>query len=446
MRNVVRTVAAVAGVASLALVAGCGGGDGGNGTDDAASSKLQSIIKQAEGMTNDELFKKAIEESDGKTMYGIGNSSRGADAATEFIAALQEIDPSYSGKIEWSQPKNNSIFTVLNADVNSSSHQYSMTLIQDANQIQTKMIDTGVLLNFVPKDWKDAKGVNADVDSTPLLTLQTLSKVFQYNNLAGTSYGNVWDFVAEGESPMFMGVNSEPVGKNFLYMLTEDTYATTLKDAFDKLDAGQQAAFKPTVDAMADEAKSLGLEGDNAKYALAWIKLWASQYNEQTDDGPIEQQLVTTSAKGATGLLVYSKLRSIEESATSSVKNVDIAAYQDGYAGPGGFGYKHYLALPKTSPLPWTAMAFISFMVTDEQGFAAWGKDIGGYSANPNINQDHTQDGVVDGKDEFPAMDDKGHDWWVSDDGGRLVLEDAQYLAKVAPVMSDWIDMIVGSR
>lgn len=306
MRNVVRTVAAVAGVASLALVAGCGGGDGGNGTDDAASSKLQSIIKQAEGMTNDELFKKAIEESDGKTMYGIGNSSRGADAATEFIAALQEIDPSYSGKIEWSQPKNNSIFTVLNADVNSSSHQYSMTLIQDANQIQTKMIDTGVLLNFVPKDWKDAKGVNADVDSTPLLTLQTLSKVFQYNNLAGTSYGNVWDFVAEGESPMFMGVNSEPVGKNFLYMLTEDTYATTLKDAFDKLDAGQQAAFKPTVDAMADEAKSLGLEGDNAKYALAWIKLWASQYNEQTDDGPIEQQLVTTSAKGATGLLVYS--------------------------------------------------------------------------------------------------------------------------------------------
>jgi hypothetical protein len=91
-------------------------------------------------------------------------------------------------------------------------------------------------------------------------------------------------------------------------------------------------------------------------------------------------------------------------------------------------------------------MAFISFMVTDEQGFAAWGKDIGGYSANPNINQDHTQEGVVDGKDEFPAMDDKGHDWWVSVDGGRLVLEDATYLAKVAPVMSDWIDVIVGSR
>ena len=37
----------------------------------------QKIIKEAEGMTLEELAKKAIEESNGKMFYGVGNSSRG---------------------------------------------------------------------------------------------------------------------------------------------------------------------------------------------------------------------------------------------------------------------------------------------------------------------------------------------------------------------------------
>ena len=37
----------------------------------------QQIIKEAEGMTLEELAKKAIEESNGKMFYGVGNSSRG---------------------------------------------------------------------------------------------------------------------------------------------------------------------------------------------------------------------------------------------------------------------------------------------------------------------------------------------------------------------------------
>ena len=71
---------------------------------------------------------------------------------------LQKIDPSYTGTIEWSQPKNNSIFTTLNADIKSANHIYSMTLIQDGNQIQTKMLDTGNLLNFIPKEWAEGEG------------------------------------------------------------------------------------------------------------------------------------------------------------------------------------------------------------------------------------------------------------------------------------------------
>ena len=45
----------------------------------------QQIIKEAEGMTLEELAKKAIEESNGKMFYGVGNSSRGKSALPLFI-------------------------------------------------------------------------------------------------------------------------------------------------------------------------------------------------------------------------------------------------------------------------------------------------------------------------------------------------------------------------
>lgn len=421
----------------------------GCGTKQASKSQEKSeaekIIEQAEKMTLEELYQKAIEESNGKTMYGIGNSSRGATAATGFIEELQKIDSSYNGTIEWSQPKNNSIFTLLNADISSSSHTYSMTLIQDGNQIQSKMLNTGNLLNFIPKEWKEANGVNEEESGHPL-TLQTLSKVFIFNHLGDKTYTNCWDFVYKDASPLFMGVDSEPVGKNFLYMLTNDKYATYLKKAFDALDSTKQAYFQTIIDQVAEDAKSLGLTGENAKYGLAWAKLWCERYNEKTDDGPICNELVTTSAAGESGLLVYSKLRSIEESKSVSVNNVTVAAYQDDYVGIGGFAYKHYLQLLKTAPLPWTACAFIAYMVTTEDGFYAWGKDMGGYSANPNINQDHSQDGFVDGVDTYSAKNDRGYDWWVGEDGGALVVEDPKYCADVSFTLSDWFDVVLGNK
>ena len=48
----------------------------------------QQIIKEAEGMSMEELAKKAIEESNGATFYGVGNSSRGKSALHLFIEYL----------------------------------------------------------------------------------------------------------------------------------------------------------------------------------------------------------------------------------------------------------------------------------------------------------------------------------------------------------------------
>ncbi|MBP5224308.1 MAG: hypothetical protein J6Z38_01830, partial [Lachnospiraceae bacterium] len=68
---------------------------GGNTPKPADKSEVEKIIEQAQGMTLEELAKKAIEESKGKTFYGVGNSSRGKSALPLFIEYLKTIDASY---------------------------------------------------------------------------------------------------------------------------------------------------------------------------------------------------------------------------------------------------------------------------------------------------------------------------------------------------------------
>lgn len=441
-----RFLSSVLSVVLAASLVGCGGkGTNNTSTNDTANqSEIDKIIAEAQTMSLEELGKKAIEESNGKTFFGLGNSSRGKSALPLFIEYLQTIDPSYKLDFEWQQPKNNKIFEQLQADSLKDQGTFAMTLIQDGNQIESKMNQTGILKTFIPKEWADANGVKAS-DYKGFLPLQTLNKVFMYNSTGSKKFTNCWDFVRKDTHPLFMDIDSEIVGKNFLYMLTEDKYATELKDAFDKLPADAKAEFQPTIDEVAKDAESFNL-GENGKYALAWIKLWVNRYNAQTDDGPICTTLTSASATDQCGLLVYSKLRSIEESSETSVNNIKVAAYEDGYEGIGGFGYCHYLFLTKNSPLPWTAAAFIAYMTCTEKGFSAWGKDMGGYSSNPDVMTatektfNHAQGGYVDGVDTFPSKDDRGYDWWTTK--GHLVLEDPEYCASVAFTVGSWIETL----
>ena len=425
----------------LALVA-CGGSATPANTKDSA---VKQVIKEAQGMTLEELCKKAIEESNGATFYGVGNSSRGKSALPLFIEYLQTLDANYTLNFEWQQPKNNKIFDQLTADSLKEKGTFAVTLIQDGNQIESKMVKTGILDTFIPLDWANANGVKAD-EYKGYLPLQTLNKVFEYNCTGSKTFTNCWDFVAEGEHGLFMDVDSEIVGKNFLYMLTQEKYAGYLKEAFDKLDADKQAYFKPVIESLEGDAKELGL-GANGAYALAWIKLWVESYMAVEDDGPICNTLVSSSATDQFGLLVYSKLRSVEESDTVSKNNIKVAAYQDGFEGIGGYGYCHYMFVPDNSPLPWTACAFIAFITCTVDGFSAWGKDMGGYSSNPTVaagteeKYGHSKGGMNEaGQVEFECKNDRGYDWWVND--GKLVIEDPEYCASVAFTVGSWIEML----
>jgi len=418
-------------VAALSLItvfglAGCGGSA-------KKQSEVDKIIEQAQTMSLEELAKKAIAESNGKTFYGVGNSSRGKSALPLFIDYLKTIDSSYNMTFEWQQPKNNKIFDQLTSDGLKETGTFAMTLIQDGNQIESKMVKTGVLKTFIPKEWAEANNVKAS-DYKGYLALQTLNKVFMFNNTGSKTYTNCWDFVMPGEHGLFMDIDSEVVGKNFLYMLTAPKYAKNLKDAFDALAATKKTQLQTTVDGLAKTAQELGLD-ENGKYALAWIKLWVESYNAQVDDGPICNTLVDRSATDQFGLLVYSKLRSVQESETVSKNNITVAAYKDGYQGMGGYGYCHYLFLTDNSPLPWTACAFIAYMTCTVDGFSAWGKDMGGYSSNPVVAT-----GTETKYQHQSKEGDKGYAWWVNQ--GKLVLEDPEYCSSVAFTVGSWIELL----
>ena len=130
------------------------------------------------------------------------------------------------------------------------------------------------------------------------------------------------------------------------------------------------------------------------------------------------------------------------------MNNVNVAAYNDGYQGIGGYGYCHYLFVTDNSPLPWTACAFIAYMTCTEDGFSAWGKDMGGYSSNPKVAEateeypspSDRRYGRGRRQRQYAAKNDRGYDWWTTD--GKLVLEDPEYCASVAFTVGSWIEML----
>ena len=134
----------------LLAISSCGGKSEKNNT-------VLKVIKEDEGMTLDQLFEKAYEESNGKVLKGLGNSSRGKTAGETFVEVMKAKYSDYTGKIDWSQPKNNTIFDQLTNDNKNVNPEFSMTLIQDGAQIKAKMIDTGIYIILFLKNGKNLR-------------------------------------------------------------------------------------------------------------------------------------------------------------------------------------------------------------------------------------------------------------------------------------------------
>ena len=83
-------------------------------------------------------------------------------------------------------------------------------------------------------------------------------------------------------------------------------------------------------------------------------------------------------------------------------------------------------------------------MTETVDGFSAWGKDIGGYSSNPEVAKGteekfHHSTGESSNVANDTTMD-RGLEWWTNN--GKLVIEDPVYCSSVAFTVGSWIETL----
>lgn len=433
---------------SPAEMRGSGAGEANAAGAELAGSDTRKIIAEAQGMELQEIAEKAIRESGGSTFRGIGTDSRAALAMRNFVKYLQTLDPAYSAETEWYTMSVPSAVSALGGDLaDGAGAKYSVAILQDMNRVNRELADPSLLDTFIPKTWAEDLGTEPE-SYRGYLTLMTSVKPFLLNSAGGAVSANCWDFAADSVHLMMADADHETVNRNFLLLLTRDSYAAKLREAFAALDDGTKAVLQPEIDSAAAEASKLGL-GEDGRYALAYIRRLLGSADVRDADGPICDTLAGNDAAGASALIAYDTLRAVEESSSKSVKNISVAAYGDGYQGIGGFTYTKNLFVSDRAPLPWTACAFAAWVSATPDGFSAFGRDIGAYAADTavaheNENTYTLRTGGVNesGEDEFPAKDDRGLSFWET--GGNAVAEDLQEIRAAEESCGAWLDGVLG--
>lgn len=350
------------------------------------------ILADAVNMTHEQLVEKAKAETGKFSVYS--NSSRSKNAGESFTK-------SYGIAVEDSNLKDSEIYTKLDTEITNNTMGADVALIQNGAQLKLTMVDTGLLLNFVPASVKQYVGED---DQLPLVH-QYINKLFMYNNVGADAkkFTNVWQFTeAENKNKIFFkNPETETVNKNFLIMLTSDEWSGKLSKAY-KDYYGK--------DIVLGEFKNAGYK-------------WVAEFLQNcsfaiTSDTTIAGEISNKDAVGKVGLFVYSKLRSSDV----TQDNLTVSAYES-IQPFAGFMYPLYAMITKNTDRPYTAMLFVEHLMTSD-GFAPWAKDIGAYSGNTSIK-------VNEGDRELKFWKD------------CLVNEDPTYILKATDV-PDFISKYLG--
>lgn len=371
-------------------------------------SSLDAMIKEAQGMTTEQLLEKAKEESGNFIAYG--NTSRIVTAMTNFVALYGEELGLTEETAVASKQSDSEIYTLLTseADASDQSKNASFVLVQDSATLMQYRQNSDLLANYIPN------GMESSMDENDLVPLahQFINKLFIWNNTGGQApvFDNVWALTEDAYAGKiyFKSPTDEQVNMNFLIMLTNDEWSGKLKDAY-------TAYF-------GSEAGDVGEGKDYKNYGYKWVAEFLHNVDfTYTSDTKMAAGLSEAGNSGKLGLFVLSKLR--DESVTS--ENLTVAAWEgDGVTPFSGFMYSIYAQLCTHGNRPYTAMLFTNFLMTEE-GFAPWAESVGGYSANSQIP-------VFEGDRELS--------FWKP----VLVIEDGSYISGVKADIEDWINSIIG--
>ncbi|HPE93810.1 substrate-binding domain-containing protein [Sphaerochaeta sp.] len=357
-------------------------------------SSVEAALRSAEKMSNEQLYELAKQESGSLKVYS--TTSLCGTAAELFMTKYPGLKVAYSSVGE------TDMFTKLETEIGTAADGADMALLQNAYLMQSLLIDEGSLLNYFPQMYKDV--IPAEYQSPTAMLL--VNKLFMWNNTGGDiGLDNIWQ-LAEPEYKgkiYFKDPNTEPVGMNFLIMLTSPEWNAKIEAAYKDL---YGKAWTQTNNKLPSAAHE-------------WIdKFLANCSFEYTADGGIATGL-TNGAPGNVGLFVFSKLRGN----AAAREKLSVAADLNCFA---GFMYPTYAQVCKDTDMPYTSALFINFILSEE-GSSPWTNEgvMGNYSVNTSIP---LQDGT--------GIDHEV-DYWLE----RCVVEDGQYLASVYADVFEFISI-----
>lgn len=357
-------------------------------------SSVEAALRSAEKMSNEQLYELAKQESGSLKVYS--TTSLCGTAAELFMTKYPGLKVAYSSVGE------TDMFTKLETEIGTAADGADMALLQNAYLMQSLLIDEGSLLNYFPQMYKDV--IPAEYQSPTAMLL--VNKLFMWNNTGGDiGLDNIWQ-LAEPEYKgkiYFKDPNTEPVGMNFLIMLTSPEWNAKIEAAYKDLYGKPWTQTNNKLPSAAHE----------------WIdKFLANCSFEYTADGGIATGL-TNGAPGNVGLFVFSKLRGN----AAAREKLSVAADLNCFA---GFMYPTYAQVCKDTDMPYTSALFINFILSEE-GSSPWTNEgvMGNYSVNTSIP---LQDGT--------GIDHEV-DYWLE----RCVVEDGQYLASVYADVFEFISI-----
>lgn len=376
----------------LSCLVGCGKKNEADIADEPGkeASSVEKALYEAAKMTNEELYAKAKEEKGRTVVYS--TTSLAASALESFLTKYPGLT------IEMSDVGEADMFTKLSTEIGSEADGADMTLLQNAYRVNNELISEDLLLNYFPEA---LKGVVDKEYQNPTAILFVSKLIFtNRTDESIPDLKNVWQLTEKEykDRIFFKNPADEPVGMNFLIMLTSDEWNTKLSKAY-KSYFGTEWKNSSNYKSCSYEFLDKFLANCNYTY---------------TADGGICSGLAG-GEPGSVGLFVFSKLRTNEVARA----NLQIAATGnngEGIEGFAGFMYPTYAQVCADTDTPYTCALFINYLLSEEGG-AAWNNEnnMGTYLANASIALVPDATGL-----------DKEVDFWLD----RCVIEDGKYLAE----------------
>ncbi len=356
-----------------------------NGSSETGSLTVADAIANAQNMTLAELEAAAQAEFEAA---GVLFTAKGPTSGfKKVLSAFQEKYPWFQYN-EFSSSKDQALYTELVTGIGQGQYVADISMVQDGSSLQSMIIDTGYMLNYVPTTVE-----LAEADKNPLAALY-VNKNFFWNK-TNPEYGedylqNVWQLTgADGVSLSgihqlsFQNPATENVNMNFLIMLTSDEACQMLAEAYESYFGVPYAAND-------------GYESIGYKFLTEFLKNVTTWHSSDTT-------AVKNMTTMTTGQVVYGPLNKVKDYPTTNDYHNDLAisGWNVPMEGFKSYLYKMWIMIPSTARLPYTSCLLIEFFCSPEGFTSGWDSE-GYYSVNPltpPVEGDHTliewQDGSI---------------------------------------------------